>query len=147
MSKVTLEIREYDNLKLVAFEYKQKSDSLERKVSELESDIAKLKEKHEAEIKALAEDGKVYYVGMKRNPILPFFMAKEKEIKGFEDVKSEVVEQFKQGLFDEELNELKKKQLDCLMKEMTEKETTIDNLKCEIKRMKSRSLWERIRNK
>lgn len=71
----------------------------------------------------------------------------KKEYKGFDDVKAEVEEHFKQGLFNEELEKYKQDQLQHLVKKLEEKDNAIDKLRADNKRLYNRSLWERIRNK
>lgn len=69
------------------------------------------------------------------------------QYKGFDDVKAEVEEHFKQGLFDKELEKQKQEQLTSVFKSLQEHEAAIADLKAEVKRLKNRSLWERIVNK
>lgn len=95
----------------------------------------------------MSDEGKVRCISIKKHPFIPFIVSDIKEYKGFDDVKAEVEEHFKQGLFNEELGKHKQEQLDSLVKQVAEKDTTISDLKDEISRLNGRSLWERIINK
>lgn len=64
-----------------------------------------------------------------------------------EDHEAEFEEHFKQGLFNEELEKYKQEHLNNLIKQLAEKEETIQDLKYKIERMENRSLIERICNK
>lgn len=133
---------------MVTYDWLQDSVRTKKsRIDALEHELAKSKEDHEAEIEKLTKQGKVRCIGIKRNPFIPFLVSDEKEYKGFDDVKAKVEEHFKQGLFDEELEKQKKEQLDNLIKQAAEREKVIDDLRETIKRLESRSLWERIRNK
>ena len=86
--------------------YNELQDSVRTKtarIDALEHELAKVKEDHESEIEKMSKQGKVRCIGIKRNPFIPFLVSDEKEYKGFDDVKAEVEEHFKQGLFNEEL--------------------------------------------
>lgn len=140
MQEVRLDLATYDELQ----------DSVRTKtarIDALEHELAKVKEDHEAEIEKMAKEGKVRYISTKRHPLMPFVISDEKEYKGFDDVKAEVEEHFKQGLFNEELEKYKQDQLQNLVKKLEEKDNAIDKLRADNKRLYNRSLWERIRNK
>jgi len=117
------------------------------RIDALEHELAKVKEDHEAEIEKMAKEGKVRCISIKRHPFIPFLVSDEKEYKGFDDVKAEVEEHFKQGLFNEELEKYKKEQLQNIVKQLSEKDETIDELRGELSRLENRSLIERICNK
>lgn len=118
------------------------------RIDALESELVKVKEDHEAEIEKMAKEGKVRCIRT-LGPFESLFtgIKSEKEYKGFDDVKAEVEEHFKQGLFNEELEKYKQDQLQHLVKKLEEKDNTIDKLRTDNKRLYNRSLWERIRNK
>ena len=69
------------------------------------------------------------------------------EYKGFDDVKDEVYEHFKKGLFIEELERCKTNEYEKLIKQAVEREEKIDSLNAEMKKLVNRSLWARIMNK
>lgn len=130
--------------------YNELQDSVRTKtarIDALEHELAKVKEDHEAEIEKLTKQGKVRCIGIKRHPFFPFLVSDEKEYKGFDDVKAEVEEHFKQGLFNEELEKYKQEQLQNLVKQLAEKEKSIDELRGELSRLENRSFIERICNK
>ncbi len=140
MQEVRLDLATYDELQ----------DSVRTKtarIDALEHELAKVKEDHEAEIEKLTKQGKVRCIGIKRHPFIPFLVSDEKEYKGFDDVKAEVEEHFKQGLFNEELEKYKKESLQNLIDQMAEKEKSIDELRGELSRLENRSFIERICNK
>lgn len=140
MQEVRMELSNYDAL--------QKSISAKsERIDALENEISKLKEEHEAEIERMAKEGQVRCISIKKHPLIPFLVSDKKEYKGFDDVKAEVYEHFKQGLFDEELEKYKKEQLDSLMKKLSENEETIQDLRYQLSRMENRSLIARICNK
>lgn len=140
MQEVRLELTTYNELQ---DKVRTKND----RINALESELAKVKEDHEAEIEKMTKEGKVRCIGIKKHPFIPFLVSDKKEYKGFDDVKAEVEEHFKQGLFDEELEKQKKEQLDNLIKQASEREQVIDNLRAEITQLKGRNLWQRIWNK
>jgi hypothetical protein len=142
MNEVRLSTEKYDALQ-------QSIQAKAAKIDALETEIAKLKSEHEAEIERLAKEGKVRVIEKPCTvmEILKIRCKPKTKYKGFDDVKAEVEEHFKQGLFDEELEKHKQEQLDCLVKQLAEKETAIDELRADNKRLYNRSLWERIRNK
>ena len=130
--------------------YNELQDSVRTKtarIDALEHELAKVKEDHESEIEKMSKQGKVRCIGIKRNPFIPFLVSDEKEYKGFDDVKAEVEEHFKQGLFNEELEKYKKESLQNLIDQMAEKDETIEKLRNDISRLENRSLIERICNK
>ncbi len=142
MNEVRLSTEKYDALQ-------HSIQTKAAKIDALEAEIAKLKSEHEAEIERLAKEGKVRVIE-KPYSVMEMLMTRKrpkKEYRGFDDVKAEVVEHFKQGLFDEELEKHKQEQLNSLVKQLAEKETAIDELRADNKRLHNRSLWERIRNK
>ena len=140
MQEVRLELATYDELQ---DKVRIKND----RINALENELAKVKEDHEAEIEKMAKEGKVRCIGIKKHHFFPFFCKTEKTYAGFDDVKAEVEEHFKQGLFEEELEKQKKEQLDNLIKQASEREQVIDNLRAEITELKDRNLWQRIWNK
>lgn len=117
------------------------------RINALEHELAKVKENHEYEIETMAKEGKVRCIGFKKHSLFPFWVSEEKEYKGFDDVKAEVEEHFKQGLFNEELEKYKQEQLHNLVNQLADKDETIENLRNEISRLENRSLIERICNK
>ena len=140
MQEVRLDLATYDELQ----------DSVRTKtarIDALEHELAKVKDDHEEEIEKMAKEGKVRCISFKRNSFFPFVVSDEKEYKGFDDVKAEVEEHFKQGLFNEELEKYKKESLQNLVKQLAEKEKSIDELRDELSRLENRSLIERICNK
>ena len=140
MQEVRLELSQYDSMQHSIQTKAARIDALEQEISKMKSD-------HEAEIEKMIEDGKVRCISIKKHPFIPFLVSDKKEYKGFDDVKAEVYEHFKQGLFDEELEKYKKDQLDSLMKKLSEKEETIQDLSYQLSRMENRSLIARICNK
>lgn len=140
MQEVRLELATYDELQ-------KKVHTKTERINALEHELAKVKEDHEAEIEKLTKQGKVRCIGIKRHPFIPFLVSDEKEYKGFDDVKAEVEEHFKQGLFNEELEKYKKESLQNLIDQMAEKEKSIDELRGELSRLENRSFIERICNK
>lgn len=140
MQEVRLELATYDELQ-------KKVHTKTERINALEQELAEVKENHEAEIETMAKEGKVRCISFKRNSFFPFIVSDEKEYKGFDDVKAEVEEHFKQGLFNEELEKYKQEQLQNLVKQLAEKDETIEKLRNEISRLENRSLIERICNK
>lgn len=145
MNEVRVNIERYDALQ-------HSIQAKAAKINALEALIAKLKSDHEAEIEKLTKEGKVKVVEKMPSAISMFIMLTRRSTPkprymGFDEVKAEVEEHFKQGLFDEELKKFEQNELADLMKQVSEKETAIDDLKAEVERLKNRSLWERIRNK
>lgn len=140
MQEVRLELTTYDALQSTIQNKGARIDALEQY-------LAKVKEDHEVEIEKMANEGKVRCIGIKTHPLFPFICKTEKTYAGFDDVKAEVEEHFKQGLFDEELEKHKKEQLDNLIKQTAEREKVIDDLREEIEGLRHRSLWKRIWNK
>ena len=145
MNEVRLSTEKYDALQ-------HSIQAKAAKIDALEAEIAKLKSEHEAEIEKLTKEGKVKVVEKMPSPFSTFLMLTRREYPrprymGFDEVKAEVEEHFKQGLFEEELKKFEQNKLADLMKQVSEKETAIDDLKAEVERLKNRSLWERIRNK
>ena len=119
------------------------------RIDALESEIVKVKENHEAEIEKMAKEGKVRVIEIPFSvmEMLRTHRMPEKKYKGFDDVKAEVEEHFKQGLFNEELKKYKQEQLQNLVKQLAEKEKSIDELRGELSRLENRSFIERICNK
>jgi molecular chaperone GrpE (heat shock protein) len=145
MNEVRLSTEKYDALQ-------HSIQTKAAKIDALEAEIGKLKSDHEAEIEKLTKEGKVKVVEKMPSPFSTFLMLTRREYPrprymGFDEVKAEVEEHFKQGLFEEELKKFEQNKLADLMKQVSEKETAIDDLKAEVERLKNRSLWERIRNK
>ena len=140
MQEVRIELATYDELQ-------KKVHTKTERINALEHELAKVKENHEAEIEMMAKEGKVRCISSKRHPIIPFLVSDEKEYKGFDDVKAEVEEHFKQGLFNDEMEKYKQEQLQNLVKQLAENDKTIENLRNEISRLENRSFIERICNK
>lgn len=146
MSKVELELTTYDALQ-------HNINDKAARIEALEKQIRSLKNAHEVEIVKLVEKGKVRVVEKYITPLSTFFWFRNKEedvkpkYKGFDDVKQEVYEHFKQGIFKEELEKQKHEQMEIVFKQLQDKEETISGLKAEIERLKCRTLLERIRNK
>lgn len=146
MSKVELELATYDALQ-------HNISAKAARIDALEKQLQMMKDAHEAEIVKLVEQGKVRVVEKYITPIstLFWFLNKEENVepkyKGFDDVKQEVYEHFKQCIFKEELEKQKQEQLESVFKQLQDKEETISGLKAEIERLKGRTLLERIRNK
>ena len=134
--EVRLYLSTYDALQRQIQTKKERIDALEK-------ENARLKQEHEDEIRQLTEEGKVRCIGIKRHPFIPFLVSEEKEYKGFDDVKAEVEEHFKGEILDDEVASRYEK----LLKQAEEREDLIDRLKADNKRLRTRSLWERIRNK
>ena len=136
--------------------HKSSYDELNRKVqtkteriNALEAEIEKLKHDHEEEIETLAKEGKVRVIE-KPYSVMEMIMTRRKpktEYKGFDDVKDEVYEHFKKGLFIEELEKCKKTEFEKLIRQATEREEKIETLNSEMKKLVNRSLWARIMNK
>lgn len=140
MQEVRLDLATYDELQ----------DSVRTKtarIDALEHELAKMKENHEYEIETMSKEGKVRCISFKKHSLFPFIVSDEKEYKGFDDVKAEVEEHFKQGLFNEELEKYKQEQLHNIVKQLDDKDKTIENLRNEISRLENRSFIERICNK
>ena len=119
------------------------------RIHALEAEIEKLKHDHESEIDTLVKEGKVRVIE-KPYSVMEMLMTRKKpktEYKGFDDVKDEVYEHFKKGLFIEELEKCKKDEYDKLIKLAAEREEKIDTLNAEMKNLVNRSLWARIMNK
>ena len=144
MNEVRLDLVQYDDLN-------NRIRTKTERINALEQELSKLKEDHEAEIDKLVKEGKVRVVTKTRPfsffAILEGHAEPSVSYKGFDEIKAEVEEHFKQGLFNEELEKEKQNQLNGLVKQIAEKDTAISDLKAEIERLKSRSLWERIMNK
>lgn len=140
MQEVRLELTTYDELQMIV---RLKTE----RINALEHELAKVKENHEDEIETMAKEGKVRCIGFKKHSLFPFLVSEEKEYKGFDDVKAEVYEHFKQGLFNDELEKYKQEQLHNLVNQLADKDETIENLRNEISRLENRSLIERICNK
>ena len=119
------------------------------RIHALEAEIEKLKHDHEEEIDTLAKEGKVRVIE-KPYSVMEMLMTRRKpktEYKGFDDVKDEVYEHFKKGLFIEELERCKTNEYEKLIKQAVEREEKIDSLNAEMKKLVNRSLWARIMNK
>lgn len=140
MQEVRLELATYNALQ---DNIRTKSDLIDT----LYSELAKVKKNHKDEIEKMANEGKVRYISINRHQLSPSLFYDEKVYKGFDDVKAEVEEHFKQGLFDEELEKYMKEKLDNIIKQSSERKQVIDNLRAEIMQLKGRNLWQRIWNK
>lgn len=128
MSKVTIELSEYNALRDASKELEQANKNLE------EANKA-----HAKEIQQLKEEGKIAV--MVESPFGRLFGGKPHivEIVGIEKVRSQIEEH----IIDEEV----KKANATLIKELAEAKTKISDLKEDIEQLKGRSLWQRIRNK
>ena len=127
MNKVVLDLQKYEELKSSRFKAEKKAKVLEE------------------QLKELTESGKVAVVTRLRTPF-DFLIKKGPEIvevQGFDSIKDEVTEHFKKGLFDEQIS----KSLGDRLNQLKEQEREISDLKAEIRKLKSRTLWERITNK
>lgn len=140
MQEVRLELATYDELQ---YTIRTKNE----RIIALKNELERVEKDHESEIEKMAKEGKVRYISIKKHPFIPFLVSDNKEYKGFDDVKSEVEEHFKQGIFNEELEKYKQEKLDNLIKQLSEKDETIEKLRNEISRLENRSLIERICNK
>lgn len=139
-------------LDLVTYDALQRSiQSMTERINALEQELAKVKEDHEAEIDKLVKEGKVRVVTKTRpfsfSAILEGHAEPSVSYKGFDEIKAEVEEHFKQGIFNEELEKYKKESLQNLIDQMAEKEKSIDELRGELSMLKNRSFIERICNK
>lgn len=141
MQEVRLDLPTYDELKNIV-------RTRNARINALEKELQNIKDDHEEEIDKMVKEGKVRCIRT-IGPFDMFFNGKEsiREYKGFDDVKAEVEEHFKQGLFNEELEKYKQEHLNNLIKQLVEKEETIQDLKYKIERIENRSLIERICNK
>ena len=144
MNEVRLDLAQYDDLN-------NRIRTKTERINALEQELSNLKESHKEEIEKLVEEGKVKIV-TKSIPLTICDILDGKgepsvAYEGFDDVKAEVYRDFKQGLFDEELEKHKQEQLNSLVNQLAEKETAIDELRADNKRLHNRSLWDRIRNK
>ena len=139
MNEVRLSTEKYDALQHCIQAKAARIDALEKEL---------VKEAHEEEIKKMAKEGKVRCIRT-LGPFERLFtgIESEREYKGFDDVKAEVTEHFKQGLFDEEFKKYKEEQFSALKKTISEQEVRIQDLRSQIARLESRSLIERICNR
>ncbi len=115
----------------------------DEKIKKLEEDLSKTRHDHEEEIEKMAKEGKVRVMTYTRPLFFSLFCKEEipeKTFKGFDDVKEEVEQHFKEGLFKEELDKKRKELEDSYKKKVEEKDK-------EIEALMSRSLWKRIINK
>lgn len=127
MEKVVLTLQKYEELKTARYKAEKKARVLEEKMKELE------------------ESGKVAVVTRVKSPF-GFLIGKGSEItevQGLDTIKDEVTEHFKKGLFDEQIS----KSLGDKLDQLTHQQKEIADLKSEIRRLKSRNIWERITNK
>ncbi len=127
MEKVVLTLQKYEELKTARYKAAKKVRVLEEKMRELE------------------ESGKVAVVTKIKSPF--GFLLKEDtemvEVHGLDTIKDEVTNHFKKGLFDEQISKSLGEKLEQLKRQQKE----IEDLKSEIRRLKSRNIWERITNK
>lgn len=138
MQEVKMYLEEYD---LLQNRILTKTD----RINALEQELSNLKESHKEEIEKLVKEGKVKIV-TKAIPLTICDILDGKgepsvAYEGFDDVKAEVYRDFKQALFDEELEKHKQEQLASLVKQLAEKENAITDLKATIERLKNRSPW------
>lgn len=142
MNEVRLDLKSYNELKSSNLAKAERIDALEH-------ELERVKSNHEEELDALAKEGKVRIVEKPFASVFELITRRKQRVryKGFNDVKLEVEEHFKQGLFDRELEKQKQEELANLIRQNAERDARISDLEAEIKRIKSRSLWERIKNK
>ena len=125
MSKVTIELSEYNSLRDQACE-----------VESIKQEMANAQKRHEDEIHQLKEEGKI--VVMVESPLGRLFGGKPiiREIVGLDKVRP----QFEEAIINEEVSKANEK----LIKELAEAQTKASDLDDEIERLKGRSLWQRI---
>ena len=113
-------------------------ESIKRKVKHLENDLEDEKERHIQEIKDLVARKKVCVV--KKDEW------KETELVNFDDIKESVENQFKQGLFNQELEKYRGDELQEYIEQTARLQNERDELKEEIEQLKHRSFFERLFN-
>ena len=135
-------------LDLVTYDALQHSiQSKTERIDALERELAKVKEDHEAEIEKLTKQGKVRVVEVPYSVMQMLICEPKKEYKGFDDVKAEVEEHFKKGLFEEEWKKFKEENLKEQQETIAKADETISRLRSEIARLENRTLIQRICNK
>lgn len=127
MSKVTIELSEYNELRDAAKELDQTKAKMEE-----------AQKAHENEIHELKEEGKIAV--MVESPLGRLFGCKPfiKEIVGLDKVRSQIEE----AIISEEVGKANSK----LIKELAEANTKISDLEEELESIKSRNFWQRLRN-
>lgn len=146
MATVVIDISEYNYLKSTSDKNRKRADALENELAEAKSSFEK---KLNDFVEGVLNDGSVMCL---RKTIVysadDVHTSKEviTGVTGFDEVREEVYEHFKQGLFDEQLA-YERKMLEELIQRHIVNDHDNENLKDEIRRLKSRSLWERIINK
>ena len=127
MSKVTIELSEYNELRDAA-----------KELDQTKAKMAEAQKRHEDEIHQLKEEGKI--VVMVESPLGRLFGGKPHvlEIVGLDKVRP----QFEEAIIDAEVTKANEK----LIKELAETKTRVSDLEAENERLKSLNLWQRIRN-
>ena len=127
MSKVTIELSEYNELRDMA-----------KEAVKLQKEIEQLKEKHEKEIHQLKDEGQIAV--MVESPIGRLFGVKPTiiEIVGLDKVRSEI----EQKIIDDEATKVNAK----VIKELADREAKLSELESYIEQLKGRNIWQRIRN-
>ena len=146
MQILNIEISEYEALR-------NRAESAEKKVTDLKQKLIEQEDKHQTEIDELVNNGKVRYIDSHFEPF-SFFARTRERIRNFEDVKEEVYQHFKQGIFKEELDKARKEiaptyegKMAELRKIITEKTDTIKRLEAENESLVNRGFWARLTNK
>lgn len=137
--EVTISLKRYDELIGEIHDKKERIESLHREMDEL-------KKKHATEIHAMIEEGKVRVIRAKRIGLLPWSMKFNTEYLNFDDVKEEVYQHFKDGLFDDEFKKAFAERIEALSKEKTDNMNKILELEHELRKLKNRSWWQRLFN-
>ena len=137
--EVTISLKRYDEL---IGEIHSRKDELNRLYSEMDE----LKKKHAKEIESMIEEGKVRVIRAKRIGLLPWSMKFKTKYLNFDDVKEEVYQHFKDGLFDDEFKKAFAERIEALSKEKTENMNKILDLEHELRKLKNRSWWQRLFN-
>ena len=127
MSKVTIELSEYNELRDAA-----------KELDQTKAKMVEVQKAHENEIHQLKEEGKI--VVMVQSPFGRLFGGKPHvlEIVGLDKVRP----QFEEAIINEEVGKANGK----LIKELAEVNTKISDLKEELESIKSRNFWQRLRN-
>lgn len=137
MSKVNLDLAEYESLKKQKYEANKKCREMEAKMKEL-----------------LENSNKVAVVTVIAHPLLPLRSRAVVEVRNLDDVKADVMGFFQKGLIDEEIKrqrkEVDKQQAKVVadhVHKSAELQTEVEDLKAEIDALRKRSLWSRILNR
>ena len=136
MSKVNLDLAEYESLKKQKYEANKKCREMEAKMKEL-----------------LENSNKVAVVTVIAHP----FSLRSRavvEVRNLDDVKADVMGFFQKGLIDEEIKRQRKEVDEQQAKvvadhvhKSAELQTEVEDLKAEIDALRKRSLWSRILNR